>query len=243
MKSVLIDLTGMRFGRLTVIGRVEDHIYPSGKHRPKWKCKCDCGNEIETTGNNLKNGDTKSCGCAHHDMLVKRNYKHGISDRHPIYYTWCRMKERCYRENDKNYAHYGGRGITICVQWKNDFKSFYDWSINNGWAPKLSIDRIDNDGPYCPENCRWVDHKIQMNNTRLNRHLSYGGETHTMAEWSLIKNIPYDVLKHRLYKGWPLEYALDAPLNSKLKDLISKDRCSINTLKDEMKQSKRRADL
>ena len=217
MKSVLIDLTGMRFGRLVVLERAEDHIYPSGKHRPRWKCKCDCGKEIITNGNYLKNGDTKSCGCAHHDMLVKRNYKHGISDRHPIYVIWCHMKERCYRERCEGYKYYGGRGITVCDLWKNDFKSFYDWSIDNGWAPKLSIDRIDNNGPYSPENCRWVDRITQMNNTRANVIVEFKGEKHTIAEWARLKNISYSALKQRIvnYK-WDIERALTTPTREAL---------------------------
>ena len=220
MKSELIDLTGKKFGRLTVLRRAEDHIYPSGKHRPRWECQCDCGNVIFTTGNNLKSGDTKSCGCAHHDMLVNRNYKHGISDRHPLYVSWCHIKERCNNPHTKSYCYYGGRGIRLCERWDRDFKAFYDWSLNNGWRPGLTIDRIDNDGPYSPENCRWVDRYIQMNNTRSNHRITYNGESHTIAEWSRIKNLPYSAFKFRIKSGWPIEYALNAPIGSKLKDYM-----------------------
>ena len=160
------NIKGERYGRLEVI----EHI---GTRRGKalWKCKCDCGNYADVTGDSLRQGKTKSCGCLGDDnrrkITTRNRYgatkhnqcKEGKKSR--IYRIYDAMHQRCYNEKNGAYKHYGGRGIVICDEWKNNFESFFQWSLKNGYSDDLSIDRIDNDGNYEPSNCRWADMTLQ----------------------------------------------------------------------------------
>ena len=152
----IINLTGQKFGKLTVI---ELSGYDN-EHRALWKCKCDCGNEITARSNNLRRKLTQSCGCIRNKTSSENNKKHGMHGTN-LYNRWKSMKGRC---NDKNNPVYGGKGITVCEEWKNDFEAFYKWSIENGYSPELQIDRIDGNGNYEPNNCRWVTVKVNMEN-------------------------------------------------------------------------------
>lgn len=208
-----LDLVGQRFGRLVVIKRVDGYTTPNGKKRSKWLCQCDCGNTKEVLGSSLKNGHTKSCGCIHDEKTAERCYKHGLRQSR-IYYIWCDMKSRCNCPTKLRYYNYGGRGIKVCEEWNNDFMSFYNWAINNGYSDDLTIDRIDVNGHYEPHNCRWADNKVQSNNKRNNRYLTLGNETHTMAEWAEITGISNSVILYRIKSGWSLEQTLMTPTPS-----------------------------
>lgn len=169
------DITGQRFGRLVVIERAEN----GDRRCAIWKCMCDCGNIHICAGIDLRSHKTRSCGCFRHESVVEHFTKH--DKRHSrLYQTWLSMKQRCTNPNHKNYSRYGGRGITVCDKWINDFQAFYDWAMANGYdenAPqgKCTIDRIDNNKGYSPDNCRWVDMKTQSNNRSTNRKVKING--------------------------------------------------------------------
>ena len=174
------DLTGQKFGRLTVIGLSERQ-----SRKTYWICQCDCGNVSEHRSDGLLNGSIKSCGCYKKEVSAKnvsKNHTHKQSGTR-IYRIWQAMKNRCFDINDKRYARYGGRGITVCDEWKNNFLMFYQWAIANGYNENLTIDRINNNGNYCPENCRWATAKEQANNRSSNVIYKIGNVTKQLSEW------------------------------------------------------------
>lgn len=207
-----IDITGNRYGRLTVIQRCGT----SSDNRPQWLCKCDCGNSVVVRGYLLKNNKTKSCGCYHREQARaqgKSKAKHNLSSTR-LYNIWKDMQNRCYSEKHKSYKHYGGRGIKVCDEWLTDFELFYNWAINSGYSDSLTIDRIDVNGNYEPGNCKWATYKEQANNTRKNHYITYNGETKTLTQWAEYLNIKPKTLSARIndYK-WPIEKALTEELN------------------------------
>lgn len=200
---MLKDLSGQKFGRLVAIERVEKNK----RNNVRWLCRCDCGKSVVVDGGNLTSGHTMSCGC----LRAENKVKHGLCGTR-LCNIWYKIKSRCSNINNDVYHHYGGRGITICEEWRNDFKTFYEWAMKNGYADNLTIDRIDVNGNYCPENCRWVEFKEQMNNTRRNRFLTFKGETKTVAQWSEELSIKPATLYTRLNKGWSVEKTLTTPV-------------------------------
>lgn len=198
-----IDLTNKRFSRLIVLKQYGHNKY----NQITWLCKCDCGNLIIVSGNDLTRNNTRSCGCLYQDYLHNprpNTQKHGKSNSR-LYHIWRDMKLRCYNEKQIGYKNYGARGIKVCDEWQNNFKAFYDWAIDNGYKNNLQIDRINTNGDYKPSNCRWVTPLGNSNNKRNNRFITYKGETKTIAEWSKSTNIPYHLIWNRLKRGWSVE--------------------------------------
>ena len=199
------DLTGMRFGRYTVLEF--DHYYESknsGK-RPMWKCKCDCGNIRIVRGSTLLNGQAKSCGCLRDELVGERASKHhGFGTR--LYAVWDTMRQRCNNPNQESYSRYGGRGIKVCPEW-DDFNVFREWAYANGYndkaeKSKCTLDRIDVDNNYSPENCRWCDMKVQSNNKSNTVYLEHNGVTKTLSEWADELGLKYCTVWKRYSKGW-----------------------------------------
>ena len=207
------DLTGQKFGRLTVL---EKSCLDSGRNGCKtyWICRCDCGNLTSVMTSNLTSGKVISCGCARNESTVNRFTKHNKRQTR-LYHTWQDMKQRCFNMNDDAYSHYGGRGITVCDEWL-EFEQFYDWAMTNGYRDDLTIDRKDVDGDYCPENCRWTTYKEQNRNRRSNRMITYGGKTMLLTEWAEALGVKESTLRQRLDKyGWNIADSLATPVNKK----------------------------
>lgn len=211
-----IDLSGQRFGRLTIESR--EPTLKQGVTR--WLCKCDCGKYTVTTTAALRSGNCKSCGCLHVESARAQGLAsashNGTGTR--LYRVWSNMKTRCCNPRNANYARWGARGIKICAEWLNDFASFRDWALASGYADDLCLDRIDNDGDYSPGNCRWATPLVQANNTRQTRFITFRGETHSLHEWSRVLGIKVETLFYRL-KRLSVEEAFTLPLQNPVKNL------------------------
>lgn len=215
----MLNLIGKKFNRLTVLQFVKKDSH----HRNYWGCRCDCGRIKIVRQDCLIGKDEKkltlSCGCLHKEQMAKQKTTHGLwKNNRNLYAVWRAIKDRCLNSNTKGYCNYGLRGINICNEWVNNFECFYNWAIKNGYKTGLTIDRINVNGNYCPENCRWVDNIVQQNNRRNNHRITYNGETKTLAEWSKEKGLGKEVLSSRLYKyGWSVEKALTTPTKKGVK--------------------------
>ena len=202
------DITNKRFGRLVAIKKIGSDNKGSGRGC-KWLFQCDCGNTVEYYLKDVTYGKCVSCGCREKETQQENKIKptHGASDT-PLYEVWCTIKRRCYNKNSQRYYRYGARGIKMCDEWKNSFEAFQSWAFANGYNEKLTIDRIDNNGDYYPENCRWADVYTQANNKSTNVYLTMNNETHTAAEWSRITGIQAPTIRKRIKKGWSVEDTL-----------------------------------
>ena len=192
-------LKGQRFGLLIVL---EDGYYRITSKNTKikqCKCKCDCGKEIMVDVYHLLDGHTKSCGCTRKNNFKALTTHNKSSSR--IYIIYQQIKGRCYRPSQQQYNDYGGRGIKMGDEWadRHGFKNFYNWAINNGYSDDLTIDRIDTDKNYSPDNCRWVSRKAQNRNKRNNLYITYNGETHLLCEWCEILGISWGKIRYRYY--------------------------------------------
>ena len=202
------DLKGDKFGRLICL----EDVGRNKNGNVLWKCECECGNYAVVDSSSLKTGNTKSCGCLQKEIqedFIKSNQDHGMCNT-KIYKVWSSMKQRCLNLNDKAYKNYGGRGITFCREWE-DFEPFYEWAINNGYQEGLTLERIDNNGNYCSQNCMWITKSKQSSNTRNCVKLTYNGKTKIMTEWADELDIPYYLLQSRIKEGWSTKRALETP--------------------------------
>ena len=202
LKRFTQDLIGKRFNMLTVIDRVN----VNGK--PMCKCVCDCGNVVNIRMTHLNEGQI-SCGCYANKMLGDRKRKHGHRSSR-LYSVWRSMKARCGNPNHKSYNNYGGRGIKVCDEWVSDFGLFYEWAMKNGYDEcadfsECTIDRINTNGNYEPDNCRFTTMKKQCNNRRNTVFISFNDEIHSISEWAEITGIKYSTLYYRLKHGCSLE--------------------------------------
>ncbi len=201
-RGASLDMTGRRFGILTVVGPSNKHQIGSGE--PSWVCRCDCGRTTDVRGCDLRNRGRRSCGC----LNARNRLTHGVS-RTPEYKVWMNMHERCENPDDPAWHNYGGRGIQVCARWA-DVSTFI---ADMGRRPEGStLERIDNNGPYSPENCRWATRREQSVNTRRTVMLTYAGETLPMKDWAAKAGIRYGTLHFRIKSGWPVERALTTPI-------------------------------
>lgn len=178
-------IIGMQFGRLTVVGRADPYISPSGMRNRRFRCQCCCGNIKIIRGSSLLQDITISCGCVSIEKSRELLTKHGQS-YHPLYPAWKGIRARCYNKNSDVYPSYGGRGIAVCNEWLDDYMNFHNWALSNGWEDGVYLDRRDNDGNYSPGNCRFVDAGLSSRNTRLlpaNNTSGYRGITQRGGRW------------------------------------------------------------
>lgn len=193
-----VNLAGKRFGRLIAV-----EIIPTDTRKTFWLCQCDCGNTKKVRSDSLQCGAISSCGCLLREQARKnvvQNHKHKMS-RTRIYTEWQGMKGRCYNEKSKNYPKWGGRGIKVCDEWLNDFEAFRDWALSNGYSADLTLDRIDNDGDYSPDNCRWATNKEQCNNRRSNIVVKYEGKEYTLYQLCALLELDYGTIHARYARG------------------------------------------
>lgn len=197
------DITGQKFGRLTALNRIhaiKGHTY--------WSCSCDCGEFVNVRIDALLGGVTNSCGCYQKKLAKEINTTHGKT-KSKLYKVFDAIKQRCYNKHNKQYKHYGGRGIAVCDEWKNDFMTFYDWAVSNGYKEGLTIDRIDVNGNYEPSNCRLATQKQQQRNKRNNIIIVVNGKKHCLMEWCELLNLSYTAVRKRIGRGWAIEKALE----------------------------------
>lgn len=205
----LIDLTGKRFGRLTVIERVNGTVVRGKSPKVFWRCKCDCGNIREIDGYSLRSGNTQSCGCIFMETITKHG---GYGER--LYKIWSQMKERCNNPHNKHYSYYGGKGVAVCEEW-TEYAPFRDWSIKNGYSGGLSIDRIDPNKGYSPDNCRWITISENSRKASKKHIITVNGISKNCAEWETSLNLGRNAVTHWI-KRHGEDYAIkkiDARMN------------------------------
>lgn len=209
-----MDLTGQRFGRLTVLR----YSHTDRNKKPHWHCLCDCGNESVKCGNLMKVGKTTSCGCAHKEFVSKLRRKHGYSngtrDQKRLHYIWSGILARCYNKRGKAYKNYGARGIVVCDRWrfgengKDGFECFIE-DMGERPSPDHSVERKENDGPYAPWNCVWADDPTQSRNKRTNIMIEFNGVTKCLKDWAVEYGIAYGTLYWRVQQNWEFRRAIN----------------------------------
>lgn len=207
------DLTGRQFGRLTAL----EPLPPHGKNTAlMWACKCECGGTAIVRGTDLVNGHTMSCGC------YRKMQKAMPNGELRLYRIWANMKQRCANPKSKDFKYYGAKGVCVCAEWE-DFETFFYWAISHGYKDGLTIERIDNDGDYCPNNCKWIPkHRQNSNTSRTKRYVMYG-KVFTLAEICRIYGVSRSTVASRMKKGIPLEKSIKQnrryQMNTKLLEL------------------------
>lgn len=210
MKNRYNYLIGSKQNALTAIDVVtRPHPTKPWQKQSLIKCKCECGNITFLLPSHFKKGYIKSCGCYRHRSPYNTTHK---QSRTPLYHIWETMRLRCSSPNNKKYYMYGARGIKVCDEWFNNFIAFRDWSLSHGWEQGLTLDRIDNNAGYSPDNCRWTTHAVQQRNTRRNVYITYQGKTQILADWCTELGLKYKVIQTRIVNGWDKVRALTEPI-------------------------------
>ena len=198
---------GDRFGRLVLVQEVA-RLTPGGR----WRCKCDCGNEKDVESSHLRSGKIQSCRCLQKERAAEAKRTHGMSQTRENA-NWFKMISRCHNPTDARYPLYGGRGIEVCSRWRESFVAFFA-DMGPRPSPKHSIDRVDNDRGYAPENCRWATHKEQCRNRRTCVMVTLDGVTRSATDWAELNGLPPSAVTKRLAKGIDPRVAVSAPLQS-----------------------------
>lgn len=200
-----LDLTGQRFGLLVAVAAIE-----SPNNKTYWTCKCDCGRIVKVRIDALrKSNSQRSCGCEFRRIPPDGRKFHGRSGT-PEHYVWNAMKMRCTDPSSDRYDRYGGRGITVCDRWLNSFSAFLE-DMGDRPSSKHSLERINNNASYCPENCVWASREVQANNKSNNRRLTHDGRSMTLSQWARHAGLSMKLLWKRLDDGWPMADALGRP--------------------------------
>lgn len=202
----LIDLTKQKFNRLTVLHRVKNNK----RGGTRWKCRCKCGNITVVYTGHLRNGNIRSCGCLRNETTSKRALVHGMC-KTPEYKIWKDMKKRCNNTKSAAYKNYGGRGIKVCNSWENDFMAFYN-HIGQRPTPEHTIERINNNMGYFPNNIKWATIKEQNNNSRNNHRIIINGWNLTITQWANFTGINHRTIRSRINSGWSPEKAIFTPV-------------------------------
>lgn len=226
VKNNSTEWLGVRFGRLVIVGFEQA---PSPYRGWRWVCRCNCGKITTVVAADVKSGKTRSCGCLHDECIKQRatKFQHLVHEHKRLYSIYNGIKKRCYNPNENRYKDYGGRGIVMGNEWlnpTNGFDNFVEWSLNNGYTEEMTIERIDVNGDYRPENCKWITSKEQAFNKRDTRWVDYKGEHVQLIVLCERLGVTYDTVHDRIYKrGWSVEEAIEKPSN-RTDSLMSKCR-------------------
>lgn len=194
-KRRFVDRTGQQYSRLTVV-----EFSDTDRHgNARWQCLCECGESVIVNGHSLASGHTKSCGCFNRAATSERSFRHGECNS-PEYFVWRSMNQRCTNPKDRSWRNYGGRGIRVCERWSS-FEAFIS-DMGRRPTAKHQIDRIDNDGDYCPENCQWVTCRENNSHRRISIRIVWRGQEMCLAEVSRLTGVHYDTMRHRFKRGW-----------------------------------------
>ena len=203
-----IDLTGQRFGRLTVLYQDMEKSSKSG--RIYWVCRCDCGTVKSISSYGLRSGRTKSCGCLSRELSALSSRTHGDT-KTQLYQLWRALKGRCHSKTHRRYQHFGAKGIGMCDEWKDDYSVFKAWCLENDWDESKTVYRIDLNGDFTPENCRVGNRKCVLEHHPKAIYYDYDGEHHTLNNWCKLKNRNVLTVSQRLHYGWTFKRAIETP--------------------------------